>query len=116
MRQRKPKRKLSNMNTMLGWPRLRTPLGPRSLLYVGLSVNWYGMKPSIKPGLRLLIYYPPAIRPKSSLDFKADPVSSEAGEIQGSPTKAPLVANTSLKGAKQAEDTTKAGDVTKEGV
>ena len=41
-------------------------------------------------------------------------MSSEAGEGQGSPPKAPLTANTSSKVAKQAEDTVKIGDINKE--
>ena len=57
------------------------------------------------------VYYPPAIRPSSSSSSKADWVSSEAGEIQGSSPKAPPVANTSSKGVEQAEDTVKTGDV-----
>ena len=60
------------------------------------------------------IYYPPAIRPLRSLDSKADPASSEVGEIQGSLPKAPLTAHTSSKGAEQAEDTIKTGDVNTE--
>ena len=44
------------------------------------------------------VYYPPAIRPLSSLDSKADLVSSEAGEIPGSPPQASPTANTSLEG------------------
>ena len=60
------------------------------------------------------IYYPLAIRPSSSLDSKANPVSSKAGEIQGSQPEVPPVANTSSGGAEQAEDTTKTGDVNKE--
>ena len=43
------------MDMMLGWLRLRTPLRPRSLVYVGLTVTWYGMKPSTKPRSRLLL-------------------------------------------------------------
>ena len=60
------------------------------------------------------VYYPPAIRSSSSAESKADPVFSEAGEIQGSLFEAPSAANTSLEGAKLAEGTIKAGDVTKE--
>ena len=60
------------------------------------------------------VYYPPAIHPSNSSDSKADPVSSEAGEIQGSPSKAPPAANTSSKGVEQVEDTSKTGDVNKE--
>ena len=44
------------------------------------------------------VYYLPAICLASSLDSKADPTPSEAGEAQGSPPKAPPVANTSSKG------------------
>ena len=62
------------------------------------------------------IYYPPAIRPSSSSDSQAGPVSSEAGEIQGSPSKTPPIANTSSKWAKLAEDTLGAGDANKETV
>ena len=40
-------------------------------------------------------------------------MSSVASEGQGSPSKAPSVANTSSKEAKQAEDTTKTGDINK---
>ena len=43
------------MDTMLGWPRPRTPSGPRSLPYVGLTVPWHVVKHSIKSGLRLLL-------------------------------------------------------------
>ena len=44
------------------------------------------------------VYYPPAIRPASSLDFKVDPASSEAAEAQGSQTRAPSVVNISSEG------------------
>ena len=45
------------------------------------------------------IYYPPAISPSSSSDTKANPVSSEAGDVQGSLPKAPPAANTPSKEA-----------------
>ena len=45
------------------------------------------------------VYYPPVIHPSSSSDSKVDPMSSEVGEIQGSPPLAPPVAHTSSKGA-----------------
>ena len=57
------------------------------------------------------VYYSPAIHLTSSSDSKADLSPSKAGEVQGSPLKAPPVADTSSKGREQAEDTTKAGDV-----
>ena len=57
------------------------------------------------------IYYPPAIHLSRSSDSKADPASSEVGEIQGNPPKAPLATRTSSKGAEQAEDTSKIWDV-----
>ena len=60
------------------------------------------------------IYYPPAIRPSSFSDSKADLVSSEAVEIQGIPSKALPAANTFSKGAELAEDTIGAGDANKE--
>ena len=60
------------------------------------------------------IYYPLAIRPSSSSNSKADLVSSEVGEIQGSQPEVPPVANTSSEGVEQAEDTTKTGDINKE--
>ena len=41
-------------------------------------------------------------------------MTSEAGEGQGSPSKAPPTAKTSSKGEEQAEDTTKSGDINKE--
>ena len=44
------------------------------------------------------VYYPPAIRPSGSLGSKAASMSLEAGEGQGSPPKAPPLANTSSKG------------------
>ena len=59
------------------------------------------------------IYYPLAIRPSSFADSKADLVSSEAGEIQDSPPKAPPAANTSSEETEQAEGVTKVGDVNK---
>ena len=59
------------------------------------------------------VYYPPTIRPSSFSDSKADLTSSKAGETQGSLPKAPHVANTSSKGVKQTEDTTKARGVNK---
>ena len=59
------------------------------------------------------VYYPPAIRPSSSLDPKANPVSSDANVGQGNSPKAPLATNTSSKEAKQAEDTAKLGDINK---
>ena len=62
------------------------------------------------------IYYRPTIRLSSSSDSKADPVSLEAGEIQGIPSKAPPVANTFSKGAELAGDTTGVGDANKETV
>ena len=45
------------------------------------------------------IYYPPTISPAGFSDSKVDPVSSEAGENQGSPSKAPPIVNLSSKGA-----------------
>ena len=57
------------------------------------------------------VYYLPTIRPSSSQDSKANPASSEAGEIRGSPPKAPPAAKTSSMVAK---DTTNTGDVHKE--
>ena len=59
------------------------------------------------------VYYPPAIRLTSSSDSKADLSPSEVGEVQGSPPKAPHVADTSSKGREQVEYTTRAGDVNK---
>ena len=41
------------------------------------------------------VYYPPTIRLTSSSDSKADLSPSKAGEVQGSPPKAPPVADTS---------------------
>nr|POE55227.1 hypothetical protein CFP56_02227 [Quercus suber] len=60
------------------------------------------------------VYNPPAIRPSGSSSFKADSVSLEVGEGQGSPPKAPPTANTSSKETEQAEDTAKLGDINKE--
>ena len=60
------------------------------------------------------VYYPLAIRPSSFLGFKAALVSSVAGEGEGSPPKAPPMANTSSKEAEQAEDTAKIGDINKD--
>lgn len=60
------------------------------------------------------VYYPPAIRLSSSSNFKANPVFSKAGEILGSPPKAPPVANIPSKGAEQTVDTSKTRDVNKE--
>ena len=59
------------------------------------------------------VYYPSAIHPLSFLGSKVASVSSVVGEGQGSPSKAPSVANTSSKEAKQAEDTAKMGDINK---
>ena len=56
MRQRRLETKRSSMGTTLGWLRLKTPLGPRSLPFVGLTVPWYRMKPLTKLGLRFLLY------------------------------------------------------------
>ena len=75
------------------------------------SLNQVGVKASFVLRKAGSVYYPPAIRLASSSDSKADPAPSEAGEVQGSPPKAPPAANTSSKGGEQAEDTTKAGDV-----
>ena len=61
-----------------------------------------------------IVYYPPAIRPSGSSSSKVTLVSSEAGEGQGSPPKAPPATNTSSKGVEQAEDTAKVGDINKE--
>ena len=60
------------------------------------------------------VYYPLAIRPSSSSDSKADPASSEAGDIQSSLPKVPPAANTPSKGAKQAEDTSMTGEINKD--
>ena len=46
------------------------------------------------------VYYPPTIRPSGSSGSKADPMSSEAGEGQGNPSKAPSAANTCSKKGK----------------
>ena len=46
------------------------------------------------------VYYPPTIRPSGSSGSKADPMSSEVGEGQGSPSKAPSAANTCSKKVK----------------
>ena len=62
------------------------------------------------------IYYPLAIRPSSSSGSQADPVSSEDGEIQVSPSNVPPIANTSSKGVELAEDTSGMGDANKEAV
>ena len=59
------------------------------------------------------VCYPPAIRLASFSDSKVDPSPSEAGEVQGSPPKAPPTTDTSSEGREQAEDTTRAGDVNK---
>ena len=59
------------------------------------------------------VYYPPSIRLTSSSDSKANLSPSEAGEVQGSPPKAPPTTDTSSEGREQAEDTTRAGDVNK---
>jgi len=123
MRQRKPKTKQSSMGTTLGWSRLRTPLRLRSLLcrtYCALvwdeALNQAGVKASSVLRKAKSIYYRPTIRLSSSLDSKADPVFSEAGEIQGIPSKTPPVANTFSKGAELAGDTTGVGDANKETV
>ena len=59
------------------------------------------------------IYYPPTICLSSSADSKVDPMSSEAGEIQDNPPKAPPTANTSSEETEQIEGVTKTGDVNK---
>ena len=46
--------------------------------------------------------------------LKTDPGSSETGQIEDSPSKAPPVANTSQEGVKQAKGTTEVGNVNKE--
>ena len=60
------------------------------------------------------MYYPPAICTSVSSGSKADPVFSQAGESQASPSKTLPAANTSSKEAEHAEDTAKLGDINKE--
>jgi len=60
------------------------------------------------------VYNPPAICTLSSTDSKIDPGSSEASQIEDSPSKAHPVANTSQEGVKQAKGTAEAGNVNKE--
>ena len=57
---------------------------------------------------------PPAICALGSSGSWAEPVPPEAGEGQGSPSKAPSAVNTSSQEAGQAEDIAKLGDVNKE--
>ncbi|XP_050291679.1 uncharacterized protein LOC126732728 [Quercus robur] len=80
------------------------------------ALNQAGVKASSVLRKAKSIYYPPTIRLPSSSDSKAGPVSSEAGEIQGIPSKAPPTTNTFSKGAELAEDTTGLGDANKETV
>ena len=60
------------------------------------------------------VCYPSAIRPRSSADSKADPKSSEVGEIQSSPPKEPPIVAVSLEGVQQAKGTTEAKEGNKE--
>ena len=62
------------------------------------ALNQAGVEASSVPRKAESVYYPPAIHPSSSSDSKVDPVSSEAGEIQGNPPLAPPAAHTSSKG------------------
>ena len=62
------------------------------------------------------VYYPPVISLLGSSGPQAESVSSEVGVGQGSPSKAPPVVNTSPKEAEKAEDATKSGDISKEGI
>jgi len=60
------------------------------------------------------VYYPPAIRPQSSADSKADLESSKAREIQSSPPKDTPAADASLEGVQQAKGTTEVEEGNKE--
>ena len=60
------------------------------------------------------MYYPPAICTSGSSGSKADPVFSQAGESQASPSKTLPTVNTSSKEAEHAEDIAKLGDINKE--
>ena len=75
------------------------------------ALNQAGVKASSVLRKAGSVYYPSTIRPASSLDSKADPTPSKAGEAQGSPPKAPPTTNTSFEGGEQVEDTTRARDV-----
>ena len=77
------------------------------------ALNQAGVKASSMLRKAESIYCLPAIRLSSFLGSKADLVSLETGEIQGSLSEAPFAADTSSKGAEQAKDTTKVGDVNK---
>ncbi|KAK9995956.1 hypothetical protein SO802_020642 [Lithocarpus litseifolius] len=57
------------------------------------------------------VYYPQAIRPSSS---KANPVSSESGELPSNPSKTPPTADPSPKEVEQAEGAIKLEDTSKE--
>ena len=70
------------------------------------AFNQAGVEASSMLRKAVSVYYPPAICLRSSADSKADPESSEAGEIQSSPPKAPPAANVSLEGVQQAKGTT----------
>ena len=78
------------------------------------TLNQAGVEASFALRRAENVYYPPAIRPSGSLGFKVDLVSLKAGESQGSPSKAPPVANTSSKEVNQAEDIAKLGDINNE--
>ena len=78
------------------------------------ALNQAGVEASFALRREENVYYPSTIRPSGSLGSQADSVSSEAGEGQGSPSKAPSAANTSPKEAEQAKDATKSGDISEE--
>ena len=62
------------------------------------TLNQAGVEASSMLRRAKSVYYPPAIRPASSSDFKVNPASSEAAEAQGSQTRAPPVVNISFEG------------------
>lgn len=82
------------------------------------ALNQAGVEPSSILRKPESIYYPPAIRLASSSDPKADPISLEAGEIQGSQAEASSTANvnTALPRTGRAEDTLQIEDANKDAV
>ena len=82
------------------------------------ALNQAGVKPSSILRKPESIYYPPAICPVSSSNPKADPISLEASEIQGSQTEASSTANvnTFLPRTRRAEDTLQIEDANKDAV
>ena len=77
------------------------------------SLNYARVEPFSMLRRAKSVYYSPAIRLVSSSDSKASPVPWEVAEAQGSPSRAPPVANTSSKGGSRPRTLQELGIPTK---